>query len=151
MSGRLWYSLAMAQNDHSSTGNRRDFDPVLQDQVETSLHGVYRFNAATAKYTVVWIWLMRVLAIGTGVAALVSLLGGVLLVITQTNIYLVPLDGHGSRHLVNMFAGDWMLYFGAAAALAIGHFFFSLMTRSMKLVHQVSMENAAQFNAGHEA
>ncbi|MEM7679139.1 MAG: hypothetical protein AAF449_24435, partial [Myxococcota bacterium] len=90
------------RDDEPKTGGGRAPDPRLNDQIETSLDGVYRFNAATARYSVVWIWLLRLQWIGASVGAVLSLLGGLALIVAQSDIRAVPLDSTGRHHLLNL-------------------------------------------------
>lgn len=130
------------RNDKPTATDQQTLDPQLKDQIETSLDGVYRFNAATAKYSVVWVWLLRLLWIGASVGAVVSLLGGLALVIAQSDIRAVPLDGTGRHHLLNLHLHQWMLFFGACGAFVIAALFFAALTKGIKHAYQTSMEMA---------
>ena len=54
-------------------------DPALKEQIELSLDGAYRFNAETAKFGIVWVWLVRLPMIGCAIGAVVSVIVGLLL------------------------------------------------------------------------
>jgi hypothetical protein len=126
----------MAQQHHNDDEAERlqrlsvspdGFDPALRDQIETSLHAGYAWNAKYAKYGVIWVWFFWVLKWGAIAAAfsafIVTLLGSVIV------------EGHF----------PWIQW--AMAVPAIGAFavFFAIMHNGMAASQRLSEQLAAQY------
>lgn len=103
------------------------FNPILRDQIETSLHAAYAWNAKYAKYGVIWVWFFWVLKWGFGVAAVGAVFGGFVVAISL---------GPDS---------PWFLWEAAAVPLTTGHLFFGLMKNGMNASHQLELDLAERY------
>lgn len=125
--------------DHDSTtegdrirglaGSRGSFDPVLREQIETSLHAGYAWNAKYAKYGVIWVWVFWVLKWGFAAAAVGAVLGGLAMAMG------LGLDS------------PWFLWVAAAFPLTIGHLFFGLMRNGMDASHRLELDLAERYRS----
>lgn len=105
------------------------FDPVLRDQIETSLHAGYAWKAKYAKYGVIWVWFFWVLKWGFAAAAMVALVGAV--------GQLLTIRGYS----------DWLQWLTAGAGLSIGFGFFAIMHSGMAAAQTRDEKLAAQYHA----
>ncbi|MEM1037777.1 MAG: hypothetical protein AAGA72_03185 [Pseudomonadota bacterium] len=116
-------------------------DPALKEQIELSLDGAYRFNAETAKFGIAWVWLVRLPMIGCAIAAVLSVIVGLLLLITGQDI------SFGTRELGPFAHYDWPLWLGAALPFGVGFAFFGYMTKAMRISNETSLKMADAYNA----
>lgn len=125
--------------------NVRPLDPVLQEQLETSLHGTYAFNAEMAKFGIIWVWIVKLPAIGTSLAAVFSLVIVALLLITGEDIDL------GSRANSALPYDTWPLWLLAVGGFSILALFFCLMTKAMEASHRLSLDMARRYSGFGES
>lgn len=116
-------------------------DPALKEQIELSLDGAYRFNAETAKFGSVWVWLVRLPMIGCAIAGVVSMVIGILLLFTGQDI------SFGTKELDPIAHYDWPLWLGAALPFGVGFAFFGYMTKAMTISKETSLKMADAYNA----
>ena len=145
MNTNAFHKKTVADNSGSDS-----FDPALREQIETSLNGAYRFNADAAKLGVIWVWLVKTPAIGSGVAALGSMLIGFYLLVTSSNVQLFKTHETRPSFLIDIRSDEWILYIGAAIGLGMLCAFFSYMTSAMKRSHHTAMRMAKEYNATSE-
>jgi len=119
-------------DDHNSQA----LEPRLKEQIETSLYGVYRFNAATAKYGIVWVGLLKLLELGSAGFAILSLALGLIL-LTGTDIRL-------GTELV-FFDYQWLNAFLAGAAGGAGWWFFHSVGTGIQTAYAASKKMADQY------
>lgn len=110
---------------HHDTQERRQLLAAHATEIEQTLEGVYAWNAETAKYGIIWVWLIQAIRwaflIATGVAAI----GG---------FYIAVAFG---------FETPWFLWIASAVPLSIGFAFLSLISSAVRKSHQTSMRLAA--------
>lgn len=117
-------------------------DPALKEQIELSLDGAYRFNAETAKFDIVWVWLVRLPMIGCAIGALYAFMMTLALGLGQQEIHLFDIGARRSNHLVSAFPDQWSIYLGVSLACLIGFIFFAYMTKAMRISHETSIKMA---------
>ncbi|MEM9838020.1 MAG: hypothetical protein AAF830_02585 [Pseudomonadota bacterium] len=134
----FWYHSPMS-NSQDSTHLENDaarverltqapcLDPVLKQQLETTLHASYEFNAKYAKYGVVWVWLFWALKWGFAAATAVALLSGI-----------------GQLVFVNGYS-PWMEWLAAAIGLSLGFGFFSLFHAAVRKAQDTEMKIAKDY------
>ena len=105
------------------------FDPVLRDQIETSLHAGYAWNAKYAKYGILWVWFFWVLKWGFVAASLLATVGGIVLLI----------QGPGE-------SANWLLWLGSTLPLAVGAFCFGAFHIAMKRAHEAELKLADRYS-----
>lgn len=118
-------------------------DPVLKRQIAMELHAGYAFNAKTAKYGVVTVWIPRLLSIGAGVFALGAFIIAIILMVSGNDITIGSLDP--IRH------HQWILYLAATGVLMAASLFFSFMTSAMKKAQSTAMAMAKQYQSDMSA
>lgn len=118
-------------------------DPVLKRQIEMELHAGYAFNAKTAKYGVVTVWLPRLLAIGAALSALGAFIIAIVLLVSGNDISIGNLDP--VRH------HQWILYLAATGVLIAASLFFGFMTSAMKKAQSTAMAMAKQYQTDMSA
>lgn len=114
-------------------GSPGSLDPVLREQIETSLHAGYAWNAKYAKYGVIWVWFFWVLKWGFAAASVVALMGSL--------GQLVLIVGYS----------DWLQWLISGAAFGIGFAFFSLMHAGMAAAQKRDEQLAAQYRSARTA
>ena len=112
----------MAQN---SSQHGRQFSTAHQNKIEQTLEGVYAWNAETAKYGIIWVWLTQTIRWAFLIAVVVATIGG---------FYIAIAFG---------FETPWFLWIASAVPLGIGFAFFSLVASAVRKSHQTSMQLAA--------
>ncbi len=120
-------------------------DPVLRRQIETSLHGVYEFNAETAKYGIVWVWIPRLVAIGLAIGAVYCAIVTLSIIATQDEVSLLRTGDGQFDFVIQAFPDEWPLYLGATFATSVGWAFFSFVTKGMSMSHKTSMKMTAEY------
>jgi len=131
----------MNEHQEHETGDRSSqaFNSRLKEQIESSLDDVYRFNAATAKYGIVWVWLLRLLTFGTAAGMVFSTIIGTVLLATQTDI------DFETREIDPIEQHTWFLWIGAALALTVGFWFFRSILRGVGIAQQTSEKLASEY------
>lgn len=109
--------------------DKTGLDPVVKRQLETSLHAGYEFNAKTAHYGVVWVWVARLLMLGAGLAAIAAVAGALFILISL---------GPNT---------PWFLWLGSAVPLGLLFGFFRLMTKTMEKSQNTAMTMATQYTS----
>ena len=117
-------------------------DPALKEQIELSLDGAYRFNAETAKFGIVWVWLVRLPMIGCAIGSLYAFIMTLALGLGRQEIYLFDIGARRPNYLVSAFPDQWSIYLGVSLAFVIGFFFFAYMTKSIRISHETSLKMA---------
>ena len=130
-------SSITSRADHSSRHRS-----IVKDQLIASADGAYAFNAEMAKFDVIWVWIVKLPAIGTSLAAVFSLLMGIVLVLNGDDVEF------GTREIDPIPYTAWPLWFGAAFGFAVLAVFFWFMTKAMEHRHKIMLEMARQY---HEA
>lgn len=125
----------MADNENE-TPKTVPLDQDLKGQLEASLAGVYRFNTTTAKYGVIWVWLLRLLTFCMAAAAMIALGIFATLAIMERDIEVSPLDPFRTEQT--------FLYLGAAFVFAIGFAFFRSVLRGISIAVQSSVNMAEE-------
>lgn len=110
-------------------GSQGGFDPLLREQIETSLHAGYAWNAKYAKYGVIWVWFFWVLKWGFAAAAVGAAFGGLAMAV-----------GFGLD-------SPWFLWLAAVLPLGIGHLFFGLIRNGMDASHRLELELAERYRS----
>ena len=140
MNTNAFHKKTVADNSGSDS-----FDPALREQIETSLDGAYRFNADTAKFGVIWVWLVKTPAVITAVMAVLSAVAGVMLLITGGDIQLFEKSSGSGRFIFNLYDHQTLLFFGGALGLSVVSAFFWYMTKAMSVWHETALRMAAKY------
>ena len=122
----------------TSSGNELEPDPNITDQIEKSLVGVHRFNAATAKYGAVWIWLLRILTTVLIGASLVSVVTGLVLLVSGSDI------DFGTKEMDAIEQHTWPLWISASVGFTAGSWFFGSVWKGISLAQEMSEAMAAE-------
>ncbi len=109
--------------DNSQHG--RQFLTAHQPEIEQTLEGVYAWNAKTAKYGILWVWLTQGLRFGSAAGVVISIIGAFAFAATYT------------------FDSEWFLWLAAAVPFALGYVFFSHIASAVLQSHQTSLKLAA--------
>jgi hypothetical protein len=121
----------MAQRDNQTSPV---FQAANQTEVEHTLDGAYRWNAQTAKYGVVWVWLTGLVASWFAASSTIAIGVGICLLVKGKDVQILNLDP---------FAYDtWILWLGAGIALLVATAFFALIYSAVLKSHQTSIKLA---------
>ncbi|MEL7042510.1 MAG: hypothetical protein AAGL90_13375 [Pseudomonadota bacterium] len=104
-------------------------DPVLKQQLETELHAGYAFNAKHAKKFRPFVWVPALLTIGSGLAAIGAVIGG---------IYILAAIGSNT---------PWFLWIGAAVPFGLLAAFFRLMWQGVSKAQTTAEAMADQYKS----
>ena len=115
----------MQRLDPSARSDDNGVSQLRSQEIEQTLEGVYAWNAETAEYGIIWVWLTQAIRWAFLIAAFVAAIGG---------LYIAMAFG---------FETPWFLWIASTVPLGIGFAFFSLIASAVRKSHQTSMQLAA--------
>lgn len=129
----------MSERHESQTCREASLGPALLDQIEITLRGAHAFNAAMAKFDIIWAWIVKLPAIGATLAAVFSFAVGLMLVASGQDI------DFGSLEIDPIHQYDWALWFAAAAGFTVLAMLLWHMTSAMEYRHRIVIEMASRY------
>lgn len=122
-------------------------DPVLKRQIEMELHAGYAFNAKTAKYGVVTVWIPRLLAIGAVIGALYCFVVALILYTTGTEIQAFDMSPPRGDFLIWAVPDEAGLYLGGVVLFTALFAFMRYILVAMKRAQFAATQLADQYKA----